>query len=60
MARSRECEVGAELPPLIISNLVVFIVVGTILTGVGMSMVLDHWWPWVAAAVASFILVKTA
>lgn len=60
MMRSRECEVGAELPPLIISNLVVFVLVGTIVAGVGLSMALDHWWPWVASAVASFIIVKTA
>jgi hypothetical protein len=58
--RSGECEVGAELPPLIISNIVVFIIAGTAVAGVGMSMALDHWWPWVAAAAACFIIVKTA
>jgi hypothetical protein len=58
--RCHECKVGAELPARIISNMVVFIVAGTIVAGVGMAMALDHWWPWVASAVASFILVKTA
>jgi hypothetical protein len=57
---SRECEVGGELPPARIAAMLIALMAATMAVSSGMAMVLDAWWPYVAGAVACFIIAKTA
>jgi hypothetical protein len=58
--RSRECEVGGELPPERIAAMLIVIMAATMAVSAGMAWTLDAWWPYVAGAVACFIIAKTA
>lgn len=59
--RSRECgEVASELAPVLIISMLVAVICAIGIVGAIFAAVLNHWWPYVAAAVAMFILFKTA
>jgi hypothetical protein len=58
--RSRECELGGELPPARISAMVVTVLAGIGLISAAFGWALDAWWPYVAGSAAAFITFKTA
>jgi hypothetical protein len=58
--RSRECELGGELPPARIGAMVITVLAGIGLISAAFGWALDAWWPYAAGSAAGFITFKTA